>query len=150
MRSTSADGNLVQVRSRLLDEGVRRADAQSPAVHQHQRAVRAESAQVGGGDAARGSQAGRAIAEVLPQVVGKVLRQLADDVGDVGLAGNLHVLVRDHLDGAGARGIGTRDARARDDHLVHVVFRRRGGGGGWLRAGQCRCRTEKRRTKHAS
>jgi len=86
-------GNLVEVRCRLLNERVRRADAQSPAIDQHQGAVGTQTAQVGGGHATGSSQAGRAIAQVLAQVVGKVLRQLTDDVGDVVLARNHDVLM---------------------------------------------------------
>ena len=59
-----------------------------------------------------------AVAEVLAQVVVKVLRQLTDDVGDIGLAGHLNGLRRDDLYRTRAHFIRRGDARSGDDDFL--------------------------------
>ena len=84
-----ADRNLIEVGSRLRDGGIWRTRSEPAAVDQHQGTARSKSAQVRGGDAAGAGQTGRAVAEILAQIIGEHLRQLIDDIADVGLAGRL-------------------------------------------------------------
>ena len=59
--------NLIEVRSGLLDEGIRGALAQAAPVDQHEGAIRAQSAQIRRRHTAGGAQSGGGIAEILTQ-----------------------------------------------------------------------------------
>ena len=96
------------------------------AVDHHQGALRAEAAQVDGGNAAARVVRGRA---------GRRgdLRQVVEDVLDVGRGGlQLDVVLADDRDRAGALEVGARDARTGDDDFL---VRLRGGGGGHVGRG---------------
>ena len=94
----------------------RAARRQTAAVDQHQRAVRAEVAQV----ERRGAR--RAVRDVAA-LVREGLRQLVDQVFDLHRCpSNLMSCAPTHGDGAGAFEVGLRNARTRDDDLLD--FRR--------------------------
>ena len=105
-----AGRNLIEVRGRLRDSRIGRTHSKPPAVNEHQGTARSKSAQVRRGDAACAGQTGCAVAEILAQIIGEYLRQLADNIGNVGFAGHLDGLRRDDLDGAGAHFIRRGDA----------------------------------------
>src|SRR5262249_25950306 len=98
--------NLVDVRCRRLDDGLRRADAQPAAIHQYQRAIRTKATQVGRGDTACGCQAARLVAQILAKRVAVDLRQQVQNVGDVHASARLDVFGghRDDRTGAGLVG----------------------------------------------
>jgi hypothetical protein len=124
--------DLVEVGRRLLDRRVGRADAESTAVHQHERAVRAEAAQVRGRDPACGRETAGAVAEVLSERVVEVLRQLIDDITDVHAAAERDFLRRHDLDRARALEVRRGNAGAGDHHFLWgrgLVLRERRGGG---------------------
>src|SRR3984885_14962885 len=120
-----ARGNLIEVRSGLLDEGIRRALAQAAAVNQDQRAIRAQSAQIGSRHTAGGAQSGGGIPKILTQGVVEILRQLHQEIVHVSLAGYVDVLRRHDGDRTGAHLIRSGNARSGNDDL-------RKSGIGWL------------------
>jgi hypothetical protein len=120
--------NLVDVGSRVRVAGVRVADAESAAIHQHQGALRAEAAQVDGGDPARRAQGVRGRAQIDAADLGD-LRQLVQYFDRRGTAAQLDLGADDRLDGAEAGLVGLADARPGHHDFAH----RRGwgcGGGG--------------------
>ena len=109
--------DLVEVGGGVRVAGVRVADAEAPAVDQHQGALRAEAAKVGGGDAARRGQrvggvreVGRGDLEVRRQGVQRSMTSVWPR--------KLELLVADSLDRADAGQVRLRDARAGDDDLA--------------------------------
>ena len=130
-------GYLVKVRGRLCDGRIGGTHPESAAVDQHQRASGSESAQIRGGDAARGRQSRAAVAEILAKVVIKVLREQIDEVRHIGLAIHLNVFRGDDLNRARAHFVRSGDARAGDDYLLQRLrfrgccdgLRRRSSGG---------------------
>ena len=111
--------NLVQIRRRIRVGGVGIRNAQAPPVDEHQCALRPEAAQIRGRKSARRGQTTGSVVEVAEGVI-KVLRQLQDDVADVGFAGYPDVLFGDDLDRAGADHVGQHNARAGDHHLLDL------------------------------
>src|SRR6185437_12803686 len=89
--------DLVEVGRRVRVAGVRVADAEAAAVDQHQGALRAEAAKVGGGDAARRRQRVGGVREVLSSGQ-EVPGEGVQEVDGVGLAANQEPLVADRLD----------------------------------------------------
>ena len=99
--------------------GVRVADAEAPAVDQHQGALRADPAKVGGADAAGRGQRVGGVGKVGFAVL-EVLRQLVQQVDDVGVTPRAaELLVADRLDRAEAGQVRRRDARGGDLDLGH-------------------------------
>jgi hypothetical protein len=88
---------------------------QSPAVHQHQRALRAEATQI------HRRRAGRAVRQVAAEI-GKGLRQIVDQVFDARNALDLDLVGADRGDRTDARQARLGDARAGDDHFLNRAF----------------------------
>jgi hypothetical protein len=103
--------NLIQVRRRLTV--LRRIARHQPAaVHQYQRALWTEVAQIDG------RRARRTIRKIAAEV-GECLRQVVDQILDARDAFDLHGLRADRRNRADAREIGLRNARAGYDDLLN-------------------------------
>ncbi len=126
--------NLIEVRSRTLYCGLRRAHTQPPAVNQDQRPVRTQTAQVGRGDATSACQAAGTVAEVLAEIVVEDLRELIEHIADVASTRSLNALGIDDLDGTRTCLVRRGNARAGDHYLLDV----RGGGSRGQRLGESR------------
>ncbi len=114
------------------------AGHQSPAVHQHQRALRAEAAQIH----RRG--AGRAVRQVAAEI-GNRLRQIVDQVFDARDALDLDLIGADRRDRTDARQARLGDARAGDDDFLNRAFVR---SMDRLDESDSACGTEHERTAH--
>src|SRR6185437_8382613 len=152
--------DLVEVRRGGGNRGVGVALTQPASIDQHQGALRAQATEVSRLHATCGGEAAGAVAEVLPEGVVEVLRQLVQQLADVGLAAQLDVTRGDDLNRAGAGRIGGRDARARDHDLLYLIRTligsgrlilrvcRRSGDGYEQRRGHCRGERQRSRVRH--
>ena len=108
--------NLVEIGGHLG----RRAEGQALAVDENQRALRAEPAQIDGGNTGIDARKG-----ALP---GEGLGQRIDEVLDSGDAPGVDFLVAEHRDRTGRGQIGSREPRAGNDNLFDDRRRIRAGG----------------------
>ena len=113
--------DLVEVGAGVGIGGVRVAGPEAPAVDQHQGALRAEAAQVDGRFTACDTQRVLTRAEVDGADL-QDLRERVQELGDIGRALQLDVLLGDDLNRARARGIRRGDARPGHDDLgQHLI-----------------------------